>query len=545
MSYKSEGSLIQESGNNVRGLRSIRFDLGFHPGKHGVIRFPNNWDLKADLQAIDRIEFFLAHKNLTNIGTIEFRAKTGGNSYYKVNLDMQTTNWIKHFFSPTDFTTVGSPDWSNINCIEFYFPHSGGISDFFDDFDDGDLSGWVLGQEIGEIVASSKHSVSGAYSMRLIDDSTGVNDYVTASRTWTELTSGTIYIDFSIYVSFFSGESACSIWIGDSSNVKYARVECMRNGTVWVETGDASPYKDSDYGWNIGQWIHFRIKIDLSGSTWDLYVDDFTTPVLTGLSFIGSPSGVGKILFGSVSNIIGPTGHTMTTFYVDDVSIGRNPISGILQIDGLVFRKKEVYAIAENVESQKIWGVRELPLIDKETIEKETAQELVRTFLRNYQYPTFRVKGTIPLLQENLLGKNVYVTPKGMKLLVPINNFRVTIEGDQQTMNLEMGAEKVSPERILESFGIEQSRISVGGAGIDFGAILEQFEKACFQTCETTCQECKYGGTCESSCQKTGCLTECQISLCETNCQGIKDRYENWCSEGIGCQTCVEGGPIV
>lgn len=546
MSYKSEGTLIQESGNNIKGLRSIRFDLGCHPGKNEVIRFPRDWDLKANLQAVDRVEFLLAHKNLTNIGTMEFRVKTGGNNYYKVNLDMQTTNWIKHFFEPTNFTTVGSPDWSNINCIEFYIPHSGGISDFFDDFDDGNLSGWTLDQSGGSITASTEQSVSGLYSMKFIDNDP--EGYVIAiNKSWTEITSGMVYVDFSIYMSGFSGESGAAIRISNNAETAaIARLEIMKNGTVWVQTG-ATSFFDTLYPWTFGKWMYFRIEINLTTSTWNIYIDDFTTPFLSDLSFIEVASGVGTIVFSTYCHLIGPYGHSMTTFYVDDVSVGRNPISGIFQIDGLVFRKKEVYAIAENVESQRIWGVRELPLIDKETIEKETAEELVRTLLRNYQYPTFRVSGTVPLLQEDLLGKNVYVISKGMKWLVPINNINVTIKGDQQTMNLDMGAEKVSPERIIESFGIEQSRISVGGAGIDFGAILEQFEKACFQTCQTTCQECKYGGTCESSCQIVGCLTECQISLCETNCQGIKDRYENWCSEGTGCQTCVESpsGPIV
>ena len=155
MSIVNEGTIVQESGDNVRGLRSIYFDLGFHPGTDGVIRFPDKWDIKADLSTIDQVEFFLSHLNLTNVDTsnIEFRMKSGGANYYKVLVDMQTTNWLKHTFRPIDFTTVGSPNWNNINCVEFFIPESGGSIIFSDNFDDGDLAGWTLVQGSGTITA--------------------------------------------------------------------------------------------------------------------------------------------------------------------------------------------------------------------------------------------------------------------------------------------------------------------------------------------------------------------------------------------------------
>lgn len=540
MSITSEGTLIIETGNNVRGLRAIRFDLGFHCGQDGVIRFPDKWDISADLSTIDRVEFFLSHLNLTNVNTsgIEFRMKSGGANYYKVLVDMQTKNWVKHTFLPVDFTTVGSPNWNNINCFEFYIPHSGGVETFYDDFEDGTYDKWTpAGSEHINIITNIE-PVSGIYCLSLVDQA--IDDFQSATASWTEITSGIVYLDISMQPVSMSGESGGLISIYDVTTDAVAHIEILSNGTVWVVTGDVSPYQNTNYAWTFGKWMHIRIKVNLTASTWDIYIDDYNTPLLTGLSFVDTVTGVQSIRLSTGSIVTGSFNPSKMKVLFDDIYVGQNPISGSFQIDGLVARKREVYAIAENVESQKIWKVRELPLLDKDVIETDTAQVLVDTILRTTQYPTLRVSGTIPLMQDNLLGRNYYIMIKGMKWLLPVSEVRVKLSPKSELLTVTMGRRPPDIQEILDGFGIEQGRISIGGAGADFGAIIEQFEKACFQTCETTCQGCSYGGSCESSCLKTGCLTSCMISLCMTTCQSITDRYNNWCSEGSGCQTCSE-----
>jgi len=534
-------SSVVESGNNVRGLRSIKVDFSETSQSNMAIFFPDDHDLNLDLTDMDLVEFWISHWNLIGIdkSNVEFRLKTKGNNYYKSIVNLQSNNWMRHQIYKSQFSTVGSPNWNNINTIEYYFPGTG-TTNLDEDFESA-LSTWTLNfTPTNELIErNTNRPKNGSYSLMLWQNTDG--NGCEAYKTFTEYSSGVIKIEWWFNIDAAEASDTYMYFnLNDAGEIQPT--------TIFMYT-DRNNFRHQPGGGgpivlcSVTQDAWYRIVIiaNLDTDKYDIYCyneDGTLRGSATQNNFYESGNNIDQFYVAIIDVSM------YCTLYVDDIIVTSEHTYGSFQFDGFVIRRREISAIAENIESQKIWGVRDLSLLDKDLIDKNTAQELVNTILYYSQYPTIRTDAQSPLIKEDILGKSAHITSKGMKWLLPIHHVKAQLTSQKEIMSLQLGRKTPSIEEILSTYGIDQDRIKIGGSGIDWGAIIEQFDKACFQTCETTCQVCGYGAVCESSCQKTGCLDACQISLCMTACQTIRDRYENWCS-GSNCQTCAEAGPIV
>jgi len=528
-------SQILESGNNVRGLRSIKVDFDEGVGDSPVLFFPDDRDLKLDLTDMDLVEFWVSHWNLIgiNTSTCEFRLKTKGNNYYKITLDLQANNWIQHQIYKSQFSSTGSPDWSDINIIEYYFPNLGSTITF-EDFEDV-LSGWTISDPT-RIFRSTNNPKNGSYSLEFNSPS-----YEDAVYNFSDTTTGKYKFSYWVYIDTLPSSSFFRIQLRSITPADMLIEQIFNGSTGWFQHNENG--WQNVFQWSFDTWYHVINIVDIDDEINDVYIYNDQGDLVGSKTQCGLPSGGDGGDMDQIRFWVEPPGGAVLA-YVDNVLLSSGAPFGSFQLDGFVIRRREVSAVAENIESQKIWGVRDLPLLDKDIIDKNTAQELVNTILYYSQYPTIRTDAQSPLIKEDILGKSTHITSKGMKWLLPIHHVKVKLTSQKEIMSLQLGRKTPSIEEILSTYGIDQDRIKIGGSGIDWGSIVEQFDKACFQTCETTCQVCGYGAVCQSSCRKTGCLLACQISLCMSACQTIRDRYENWCS-GSSCQTCAESGPIV
>lgn len=64
--------------------------------------------------------------------------------------------------------------------------------------------------------------------------------------------------------------------------------------------------------WKKNEWNHFRIVVRANAGTWELYIDDMNTPIITDVSLLTAIA-QSSVMFGVMSGT--------DTFYIDDVGV--------------------------------------------------------------------------------------------------------------------------------------------------------------------------------------------------------------------------------
>lgn len=162
-------------------------------------------------------------------------------------------------------------------------------ADFEEDAYGATPSGWTIAGGGGTVTVAT--TPGGDKSMRLNDTSTSAE--VNAERSFAAQ-AGTVTVEFDAKVDATYGIVRAGYLYG--GGVEAVFVYFDQSGTIAYYDGNA---KVNSQTYAAGIWYHFKIVADPVADTYDLYIDDMATPVVSQAGFRNPVASLDKILFGT------------------------------------------------------------------------------------------------------------------------------------------------------------------------------------------------------------------------------------------------------
>ena len=168
----------------------------------------------------------------------------------------------------------------------------GATFEFFDDFEDGDVSDWAVQTGSGAITPDSVIKYAGSYSGKYTHDA-GIGEKGVEKT----VSLAACVLEYNVRPNTNTGDVyPPTLWDGVQANYKGTYFYFANNGQIrYYDTGFHNVQAYSAATW-------YKIKLVLKTLTsYDIYIDDMDTPVLINVATRGIPTAFTKIWIGGYS----------------------------------------------------------------------------------------------------------------------------------------------------------------------------------------------------------------------------------------------------
>lgn len=171
------------------------------------------------------------------------------------------------------------------------------VNDTFDGGTTGQApAGWAVTGSGGTVTVEE---VPGAADKSMDVNDTSTTATVQAEKTFTAQT-GTVTVEFEAKAGAIDQTVKLGYLYGGTTNA--VSVYFRNSGHIYYYDGNTY---SSAQTFAANTWYTFKIVADVAADTYDLYIDDMNTPVVTGASFRNAVSSIDKIQFGSIDGETG------------------------------------------------------------------------------------------------------------------------------------------------------------------------------------------------------------------------------------------------